>query len=54
MYEEEKNQQYEVYIKKANDIWDEFTTGSKGKKQKEAGLLKEEIAKQEKQKRKIE
>ena len=32
LYEEEKNQQYEVFIKKANDIWDEFTTGAKGKK----------------------
>lgn len=53
LYEEEKNQQYEVFIKKANDLWDEFTTGSKGKKQKEAGLLKEELAKQEK-KRKME
>jgi hypothetical protein len=29
--EEEKNLVYENYIKRANDIWDEFTTG-KGKK----------------------
>ena len=35
LYEEEKNQQYEVFIKKANDIWDEFTTGAKGKKREE-------------------
>ena len=32
LFEEEKNHQYEVFIKKANDIWDEFTTGAKGKK----------------------
>jgi hypothetical protein len=31
LYEEEKNLVYENYIKRANDIWDEFTTG-KGKK----------------------
>ena len=35
LYEEEKNQQYEIFIKKANDIWDEFTTGAKGKKRAE-------------------
>ena len=34
LYQEEKNQEYEVFIKKANDIWDEFTTGAKGKKLK--------------------
>ena len=32
LYDEEKNQHYEVLIQKANDIWDEFTTGAKGKK----------------------
>ena len=32
LYDEEKNQHYENFIKKANDIWDEFTTGAKGKK----------------------
>jgi len=26
------NAKYENFIKKANDIWDEFTTGAKGKK----------------------
>lgn len=32
MIEEEKNAQYETFIKKANDIWDEFTTGKAKKK----------------------
>ena len=32
LYEEEKNEKYEVFLKKANEIWDEFTTGTKGKK----------------------
>lgn len=32
LYEEEKNQQYEEFIVKANAIWDEFTTGTKGKR----------------------
>ena len=32
MIEEEKNAQYEIYIKKANDMWDEFTTGKSKKK----------------------
>mmetsp|Transcript_39798 Transcript_39798/g.60989 ORF Transcript_39798/g.60989 Transcript_39798/m.60989 type:complete len:125 (+) Transcript_39798:1567-1941(+) len=32
LYDEEQNKKYEVYIKRANDIWDEFTTGAKGKK----------------------
>ena len=32
LYDEEKNKEYETFIKKANDIWDEFTTGTKGKK----------------------
>lgn len=26
------NKQYEEYIKKANDLWDDFTTGNKKKK----------------------
>lgn len=30
--EEEKEEQYEAMIKKANDIWDEFTTGKSKKK----------------------
>ena len=33
--DEEKNKQYEAFIKKANDLWDDFTTGGKSKKQKE-------------------
>ena len=32
MYEEEKNNHYESLLKRANEIWDEFTTGAKGKK----------------------
>ena len=40
MYEEEKNEHYEMLLKKANEIWDEFTTGAKGKK-KELELAKE-------------
>ena len=32
LYEEEKNEKYEIFLKKANEIWDEFTTGTKGKK----------------------
>jgi hypothetical protein len=31
-YDEELNAQYENFIKKANDIWDEFTTGKVKKK----------------------
>ena len=32
LYEEEKNEKYEIFLKKANEIWDEFTTVTKGKK----------------------
>ena len=32
LYEPEKNAKYEEFLKKANDLWDEFTTGAKGKK----------------------
>jgi len=32
LFDEEKNQRYEEYIRKANEIWDEFTTGTKSKK----------------------
>ena len=32
LFEEEKNEEYEQFIKKANAIWDEFTTGTKGKR----------------------
>ena len=31
-YEEEKNVVYENYIKRANYIWDEYTTGKEKKK----------------------
>ena len=31
---EELNVKYEMFLKKANDIWDEFTTGNKGQKHK--------------------
>jgi len=27
-----RNKKYEILLQKANDIWDEFTTGAKGKK----------------------
>jgi hypothetical protein len=30
--DEEKNKKYEILLQKANDIWDEFTTGAKSKK----------------------
>jgi len=32
MMDEALNAQYETFIKKANDIWDEFTTGKAKKK----------------------
>ena len=32
LYDESKNSKYEDFLKKANEIWDEFTTGTKGKK----------------------
>ena len=32
LLDEEKTKKYESLLKKANDIWDEFTTGAKGKK----------------------
>ena len=28
----DENKKYEILLQKANDIWDEFTTGTKGKK----------------------
>jgi hypothetical protein len=31
-FDAEKNKKYEILLQKANDIWDEFTTGTKGKK----------------------
>lgn len=30
--EEERNQKYEMLLKKANDNWDEFTCGAKGRR----------------------
>lgn len=30
--DEAMNQQYEAFIQKANDLWDDFTTGGKNKK----------------------
>ena len=39
-YEEEKNGHYDVLLKRANELWDEFTTGAKGKK-REAEAAKE-------------
>lgn len=32
LFEEDKNAKYKALLVKANDIWDEFTTGAKGKK----------------------
>ncbi len=32
---EERNKDYENFIQKANDLWDDFTTGGKSKKAKE-------------------
>ena len=39
-FEEEEQQHYELLLKRANEIWDEFTTGAKGKKK--ADELKKE------------
>ena len=33
--DEEKNKKYEMFIQKANELWDDFTTGSKNKKNKD-------------------
>jgi hypothetical protein len=37
--DETRNKDYENFIQKANDLWDDFTTGGKSKKAKE-GLEK--------------
>ena len=37
--EEEMEEEYEAMLKKANDMWDEFTTGKSKKKQDDAKLL---------------
>ena len=34
MMYEELNSKYEMFLRKANDIWDDFTTGGKGSKNK--------------------
>lgn len=56
LHDEELNAKYEVFIKKANDIWDEFTTGTKGKKraaemaaEKEKAEIAEKKRKQKKE-----
>ena len=36
---EKRNKEYDTFIQKANDLWDEFTTGNKGKKLKEQQQL---------------
>lgn len=33
--DEGRNKQYEIFIQKANDLWDDFTTGGKNKKARE-------------------
>ena len=38
---EEVNKMYETFIQKANDLWDDFTTGNKSKKLKEQHLLQD-------------
>ena len=48
LIDEDKNKKYEEFLKKANEIWDEFTTGTKGKKRAA------EIAAAEKEKEKQE
>jgi len=37
--EEEMEEEYEAMLKKANDMWDEFTTGKSKKKQEDAKML---------------
>ena len=56
LHDEELNAKYEVFIKKANDMWDEFTTGTKGKKraaemaaEKEKAEIAEKKRKQKKE-----
>ena len=44
LYDEERNKHYETFIKKANDIWDEFTTGAKGKKRAAEAAAEKEKA----------
>ena len=39
--DEKRNKQYELFIQKANDLWDEFTCGSKNKKIKEMNEKKQ-------------
>ncbi len=44
---QEKNRKYEGYIKKANDLWDEFTTGRKAFKFQENTPTKNDFKKPE-------
>lgn len=44
-YHQEQNKKYEMLLSKANDNWDEFTTGAKGKK-KAAEMEQENIKKE--------
>ena len=52
LYDEELNEKYEIFIKKANDIWDEFTTGTKGKKRAAEMAAEKQKADLEEKKRK--
>lgn len=40
--DEERNKMYEMFIQKANELWDEFTTGGKSKKFKENQAIKKD------------
>lgn len=41
--DQEKNKEYESFIQKANDLWDDFTTGGKSKKAKEVPNEKKNV-----------
>lgn len=51
-YNEELNEQYEIFIKKANEIYDDFTTGTKGKKRAAEMAAEKEKAEIEERRRK--
>jgi hypothetical protein len=51
-YNEELNKEYEVFIKKANEIYDDFTTGAKGKKRQAEMAAEKEKAEIEERRRK--
>lgn len=42
--DETRNKEYEAFIQKANDLWDDFTTGGKNKKVQEAKDKKNGVA----------